>query len=93
MSRGLAALGMFKPPVANSIRSAFRDILQYHKSKAKEAEKNVANADVLEAARNDPKDAQPFGTVPDSRYDQRDHEERVVDLGSKQSAHRPRRQR
>ena len=51
----LAALGMFKPSVANTIRSAFRDIFQYHKSKAKEAEKNVANADVLEAVRNDPK--------------------------------------
>ena len=51
----LAALGMFKPAVANAIRSAFRDILQHHKNKAKEAEKNVANADVLQAVRNDPK--------------------------------------
>ena len=46
---------MFKPAVANTIRSAFRDILQYHRSKAKEAEENVANADVLEAVRKDPK--------------------------------------
>ena len=51
----LAALGMLKPAVANTIRSSFRDILQHYKSKAKEAEKNVANADVLEAVRNDPK--------------------------------------
>jgi hypothetical protein len=51
----LAALGMFKPAVANTIRSAFRDILQHHKSKAKEAERNVANADVLAAVRNDPR--------------------------------------
>ena len=51
----LVALGMFKPAAANAIRSAFRDILQHHKSKAKEAEKNVVNADVLDAVRNDPK--------------------------------------
>jgi hypothetical protein len=51
----LAALGVFKPSVANTVRSAFRDILQHHRSKTKETEKNVANADVLEAVRNDPK--------------------------------------
>jgi hypothetical protein len=50
----LVALGILKPAAANTIRSAFRDILQYRKNKAKEAENNLANADVLEAVRNNP---------------------------------------
>ncbi len=51
----LAALGMFKPAVANTVRSAYRDILQHYKGQVKEAEKNAASADVLEAVRNDPR--------------------------------------
>ena len=52
---GLVAMGMLKPAQANAIRAGFRDILQYHKSKAKEAEKTVSNADVMDLLQKDPK--------------------------------------
>ena len=52
---GLVAMGLLKPAQANSIRAAYREILQYHRSRAKEADKNLANADVLELLRTDPK--------------------------------------
>jgi hypothetical protein len=52
---GLVAMGMLKPAQANAIRAGFRDILQYHKSQAKEAEKSVSNADVMDLLQRDPK--------------------------------------
>jgi hypothetical protein len=51
----LAALGVFKPSVANSVRNSFRDVLQHHQKKAKAAEKNLTNDTVIECLRQDPK--------------------------------------
>ena len=51
----LAVLGVIKPSVANVTRSSFRDILQHHKAKAKEAEKNISNGDVIDILKKDPK--------------------------------------
>ena len=51
---GLVALGLLKPAQANTIRGTYRDILQHHKSKAKEAEKGLSNADVLGLLRKHP---------------------------------------
>lgn len=51
---GLVAIGLLDASDANAIRAAFRDILQYHRSRAKEAEKSISNADVLELLRKDP---------------------------------------
>lgn len=51
----LVALGVFKPSVANALRSSYRDILQHHKAKAKEAEKNLSNGDVIEVLKKDPR--------------------------------------
>jgi hypothetical protein len=52
---GLVAMGMLKPAQANAIRAAFRDILHHHRTKAKEADKSVSNADVMDLLRHDPK--------------------------------------
>jgi hypothetical protein len=52
---GLVAMGILKPAGANAIRSAYREILQHHKAKAKEAEKSLTNADVMDLLRKDPK--------------------------------------
>jgi hypothetical protein len=51
---GLIAMGLLKPSEANAIRAAYREILQHHKSRAKEVEKTLANADVMEVLRKDP---------------------------------------
>jgi len=51
---GLVAIGLLKPAQANAIRAAFRDIQQYHKSKAKEADNSLSNADVMNLLRKDP---------------------------------------
>jgi hypothetical protein len=52
---GLAAMGLLKVGQANAVRAAYRDILMYHKGKAKEAEKSLSNSDVMELLRKDPK--------------------------------------
>ncbi len=52
---GLVAMGLLKPAQASVIRAAYREILQYHTAKAKELEKGLSNADVLEFLRKDPK--------------------------------------
>jgi len=51
---GLVAIGFLRPPQANAIRAAYQQILQFHRNKAKEVEKGLANADVLELLRSDP---------------------------------------
>jgi len=51
----LAALGILKPAAANTIRSSYRDILQHYKAKDREAEKNLADSDVLEILEKDPR--------------------------------------
>ena len=51
---GLVAMGKLKPAAANTIRSSFRDILQHHKAKTREAEKNLADGDVLGILAKDP---------------------------------------
>jgi len=51
----LVAMGLLKPPQANAIRASFREVLLFHRSKAKEAEKGISNVEVLEVLRKDPK--------------------------------------
>jgi len=51
---GLVAMGLMKPAQANAIRAAFEVVLRHHKDKAKEAEKGLSNADVMELLRKDP---------------------------------------
>ena len=51
---GLVAMGILKPAAANTIRSSYRDILQHYKAKDQEAEKNLADSDVLEILARDP---------------------------------------
>jgi hypothetical protein len=50
----LVALGVLTPSKANTIRASLRDILQYHRNKSKQAEKGVANGDVLDILKKDP---------------------------------------
>lgn len=52
---GLVAMGILKPAQANTILAAYRGIYQHHMVQAKQAEKGLGNADVLELARKDPK--------------------------------------
>jgi hypothetical protein len=52
---GLLALGLIKPAQANAIRAAFREILQYHKTATKQAEKTLSNADIMDILRKDPR--------------------------------------
>jgi hypothetical protein len=47
-------MGFLKPPQANTIRASYREILQQHKAKAREAEKGLSNANVMEVLRKDP---------------------------------------
>ena len=51
----LVALGLLETAQANAIRASFREILLFHRSKAKEAEKGIANVEVLDVLRKDPK--------------------------------------
>jgi len=52
---GLVALKVLKPAQANSIRAAYRDILQHHQKNApRDGEKRSTDVDVLELARKDP---------------------------------------
>jgi hypothetical protein len=52
---GLVAMGLLEPAQGNSIRASYREILAHYKSKAKEAEKSLSNADVMDLLRKDPK--------------------------------------
>ena len=51
----LVAMGLLETAQANAIRASFREILLYHRSKAKEAEKGISNVEVLDVLRKDPK--------------------------------------
>jgi hypothetical protein len=51
---GLVAMGLLKSSEANAIRGAYREILQHHKSEAKQSETSLSNADVMEVLRKDP---------------------------------------
>jgi hypothetical protein len=50
----LVAMGLLETAQANAIRASFREILLFHRSKAKEAEKGISNVEILEVLRKDP---------------------------------------
>lgn len=52
---GLVAMGILEPAQANAIRSTYREILLHHKSTAKETERTISNADVMDLLRKSPK--------------------------------------
>jgi len=51
----LAAIGLMKPAQAKTVLASFKEILGYHRNKAKENEQGISNFDVLEVLRQDPK--------------------------------------
>ena len=48
-------MGLLETAQANAIRASFREILLYHRSKTKEAEKGISNVELLDVLRKDPK--------------------------------------
>ena len=51
----LVAMGLLETAQANAIRASFREVLLFHRSKAKEAEKGISNVELLDVLRKDPK--------------------------------------
>ena len=51
----LLAMGLLKAPQANAIRASFRDILDFHRSRAKQSETGVSNIGLLDAVHENPK--------------------------------------
>ena len=52
----MTAMGVITPSAGNTVRGSYRDVLvEYHKAKAKDAEKKIANSDVLEILNKDPR--------------------------------------
>jgi hypothetical protein len=47
-------MGLLETAQANAIRASFREILLFHRSKAKQAEKGISNVEILEVLRKDP---------------------------------------
>ncbi len=52
---GLVALGLLEPAQANSARASFRELLAHYRGRAREAEKGLSNANVMDVLRQDPK--------------------------------------
>ena len=51
---GMVTIGLMKPAQAGAIRNMLRDLMHYHQGKAKDTEKALSNADVLDLMKKNP---------------------------------------